>query len=290
MLDNIILAGHKEQVHAAISRRGRGMILNTEMATRIAALSKRYDAWLVSIAPLATMAAHLPADAKVEGLTTTAALRAIEQFSVGIGMSSDFKMDAEMVMTNAKTAGSLAEGIQVVLGIMQKSANEDPGIMAALQNLNFGVDQNVVHIGVRVPAEEVEKTVAKVFSRSGKKAETMAAARQPAPEMPAPAVEPAPVVEAPVVTAAELPAPVDTPAPPIAEAAPAPAPEIGPVAEAAPTPAPATPVPVPPQPAPVVRKVQGPVTRSARIPANGEILIQSSPKDMGTVVILGSKK
>jgi hypothetical protein len=43
---------------------------------------------------------------------------------------------------------------------------------------------------------------------------------------------------------------------------------------------------------PVVRPSRpgGPVTRSPRIPANGEILIQSSPKDMGTVVIMGSKR
>jgi hypothetical protein len=44
---------------------------------------------------------------------------------------------------------------------------------------------------------------------------------------------------------------------------------------------------VPPPPAP---KLAGSAARSARIPANGEILIQSSPKDMGTVVIMGSKK
>src|SRR5690349_789528 len=63
LLDNIILGGNRAQVEAAIGRRGRGLILNTEMATKVSALSRRYDAWLVSLAPLATMAANLPDDA-----------------------------------------------------------------------------------------------------------------------------------------------------------------------------------------------------------------------------------
>ena len=52
LLDHVILAGNLDQVKAAIGRRGQGMVLNTEMAMRIADLSHRYDAWLVSIAPL----------------------------------------------------------------------------------------------------------------------------------------------------------------------------------------------------------------------------------------------
>ncbi len=36
--------------------------------------------------------------------------------------------------------------------------------------------------------------------------------------------------------------------------------------------------------------VTGPTIRSARIPANAEILVQSSPKDMGTVVIYAPAK
>src|SRR5436190_1605638 len=35
LLDNVILAGNRDQVKAAIERRGRGRILNTEIATRI---------------------------------------------------------------------------------------------------------------------------------------------------------------------------------------------------------------------------------------------------------------
>src|SRR4051812_23350050 len=68
LLDNVILAGNLQQVKAAIKRRGQGRILNSEMATRIAAVSQRYDAWLVSIAPLATMASSLPPDAQMGGL------------------------------------------------------------------------------------------------------------------------------------------------------------------------------------------------------------------------------
>jgi hypothetical protein len=302
------------------------------MAMRIASLSERYDAWLVSIAPLATIAANLPADAKVQGLTDTHALRQIEQFSLGIGVSAELKLNAELVMTNAKSAGSLAEAIQMLLGMMQKNAKEDPGIMAALQNLNFGVDQNRVHIGFTMPGDEVEKALAKAFTPESKKTGPMTAARRPLPAVPAPpaesapsapeptatvatpepaaaepapsaptaepavaaatpAVKPSPAAE-PTTVAATEPAAVSTagePAPEATASAPAPAePSAPPAVQAAAVPAPA-PVPAPAAP-PMVRKAPGPVTRSPRIPANGDLLIQSSPKDMGTVVIIGSKK
>ena len=305
LLDNIILAGNKEQVQAAIGRRGRGLILNTEMAMRIASLSRRYDAWLISIAPLATMAANLPEEAKLDGLTNTQALRAIEQFSIGIGFSADLKLDAEMIMTNAKSAGAFANGIQVLLGVAQKSAKEEPGIMAVLQNLNFGVDHNIVHMGFSVPGPELEKVVAKAFTVQPKKG-PLTATRMPAPEPPAPAVQPPAV-------AVEPPSAVEPPAPAVEPSAPAvetPAAAVEPAAPAVESPAP-TAVPEPPAAAsalaPPVQKAElaagaaatqvvrpprpaGPVRRSPRIPTNGEILIQSSPKDMGTVVIIGSKK
>ena len=281
LLDNIILAGNREQVQAAIGRRGRGVILNTEMATRIGALSKRYDAWLISIAPLATMSGSLPEEAKIEGLTNTAALRAIEEFSAGIGLSTDLKLDAELMMTNAKSAEHLAETIQVLLGMLQKNAKEEPGIMAALQNLNIGVDKNVVQIGFSVPAPEVEKVVAKAFSAQPKKGPLTAAVVPPAPVPEAapvtpvsvpsePAAEPAPQAAEPVTAAvAEIVEPLEATARLQTAAVPA----VPPVAM----------VPPPARPA-------GPIRRSPRIPSNGDILIQSSPKDMGTVVIMGSKK
>jgi hypothetical protein len=264
LLDNIILAGNLEQVRAAIGRRGHGMILNTEMATRISSLSRRYDAWLVSLAPLATMASNLPPDANVEGLTNTEALRQIEQFSLGVGMGSDLTFAAELVMANAKAAGSIADGIQMMLGMAQQSAKDEPALASALKNLNFGVDQNVVHLGVTVSVADVEKVVQTAMNSQMKKAAgPMTATKQ----------EPRIQMHAPELT--------------IQKAEVQPQPDVPAVAERT-DPAPVAPsAPVPPPPAP---KLTGSAARSARIPANGEILIQSSPKDMGTVVIMGSKK
>jgi hypothetical protein len=274
LLDNIILGGNREQVEAAILRRGRRLILNTEMATRISALCRRYDAWLVSIAPLATMASNLPPDAKVEGITNTEALRAIEQFSLGISMRSDLSLSAEFVMANAKAAGSIADAMQMLMGVAQKGSKEDPGLMAALQNLNFGVDRNLVHFGFTVPVAEVEKAVESAMNSQRKKSEPLTAFRRPAPAMPTIQSQPAHVLVQEQQPQIEEPQAQPEPA----AARPEPAPQ--PVAERV--------EPVPP--VPQAPKVAGPVTRSARIPANGEILIQSSPRDMGTVVILGSTK
>jgi hypothetical protein len=282
LLDNIILGGNREQVEAAIGRRGHGMILNTEMATRVSALSRRYDAWLVSIAPLATMASNLPPDAKVEGLTTTAALRSIEQFSLAISMSSDLSVAAELVMANNKAAGSIADGIQMMMGMAQTSAKNEPGLMSALKNLNVGVERNLVHLGFTLPMGEAEQAVASALNSQPKKSAPMTAARRPAPALPTIQAEPAPMVvheqqpeqqpEQSWQAEAQLQEPPQLPTEP--------APAVQPVGEK-------TELVLPAPPAP---KVAGTVIKSARIPPNGEILIQSSPKDMGTVVIVGSGK
>jgi hypothetical protein len=256
LLDNIILGGNLDQVKAAIQRRGHGRILNTEMATRIADVSQRYDAWLVSIAPLATMADNLPADSKMEGLTNAETLRAIEQFSIGVSLKSDLAFAAEMVMSNADAAGKMASGLQMMMAMAQQSAKDQPAAMAALKNVNLGVDNNVVRIGVSVPVDEVEKAVRSAMNSQMKKSGPMVAARGPAAE---PTIQQAPTPH-----------------------------EVEPVQAAA---GEAEAAPQPGEPAVAPRpKTSAPVARSPRIPSNGDIMIQSSPKDMGTVVILGSKK
>ena len=236
LLDNIILAGSRDQVKAAIKRRGQKRVLNSQMANRVAAVSKQYDAWLVSIAPIATLAANLPADAKMEGLTSAEALRQIEQFSIGVSMRSDLTFGADLVMTTDEAASRMADGLQMIMAMAQQGAKDDASV-AALKHVNFGIDQNVVHVGLNMPVDEVEKAVVSA----------MKLRMNPGP-----------------TTAAAAPLPAE---PPVIQQA-----------------------PERHQSVPVAKPAAGAVARSPRIPANAEIMIQSSPKDMGTVVILGSKK
>ena len=256
LLDNTILAGNLAQIKAAIGRRGHDMVLNTEMAMRIADLSRRYDAWLVSIAPLATMAANLPADAKFDlgGLNQFEMLRSIEQFSVGVSMSSDFTIGAEVVANNEKAAGALADSVQMLLAMAQQSAKDQPSAMAALKNMNFSVDGNSVRLAFTMPFAEVQKAVQDAMNTQMNKGNV--GVQQAA-------------VAAPVITQAEVRPAVSEPVIQEASAAPLAA---APVAVTAPA------------------RPAGPVAKSPRIPPNGQLLIQSSPKDMGTVVIMGSKK
>jgi hypothetical protein len=135
----------------------------------------------------------------------------------------------------------------MMMGAMQKSGSDQPALISALKNVNFGLDDNVVHLGFSIPAVEVERAMRDAMTPQEKRTGPVTAAN-----MPAPAMEQAPTVQQ--VAAARQPGAPGAPA------------------------------------VPATRAAGGQVIRSARIPANGEILIQSSPKDMGTVVILGSRK
>lgn len=268
LLDDIILAGNREQVKSAIERRGRSRILNTEMSTRIAAVSQRYDAWLVSIAPLATMASNLPSDSKMDSITSAEVLRGIEQFSIGISLKSDLTFAAEMIMKDVPAAGSMADGLQMMMAMAQQSAKDQPAVMSALKNVKLGVEQNVVHVAMTVPVDEVQKAVRSAMDSQTKKSAPMTAARRLQAELPTIQQSPTPLQAVPQP---------DKPAEAVAQVASA--------EPLAPPPAPEPAAPVAPASKTVV-----PIAKSTKIPSNGEILIQSSPKDMGTVVILGSKK
>ena len=272
LLDNMILAGNLDQIKAAIGRRGQGMVLNTEMAMRIADLGRRYDAWLVSIAPVATMADNLPSDAKIDGINNLEMLRSIDQFSLGLSLNSDFTLAAELVAKNGKAAGKLADAIQMLLAMANESAKDQPAAMAALHNLKFGVDNNVVHFGVTVPMADVQKAVQEALNGQKGKPVLTALRRTRAQEQPT-VTGSGPILTEPAASAPEAPSPeVST--------------EAGPTVtqEAAAAP----PAPEPPAAAPAPVRVVS-AAKSPKIPTNGQILVQSSPKDMGTVVIIGQK-
>jgi hypothetical protein len=255
LMDNsLIVGGSLEQVRAAISRRGRGMVINTELATRMEAMSSRYDAWIVSIAPLGPLAAGVSQEA-VQSLAGSDMLKRIEQFSLGIGLSYDLTIAAEVVTKDDKDAGALGDGIQMLLGMAQKKLQEQPGGAEALKSLDFGVEGRTLHLGFTVPQAEVQKAIQSAWDAHRKPPVTVAAKHAAAPmrEM----------VEAP-----ELPPTVAGSLAPLA-------PAVSPGAQ--------------PAAAPVVRRPPAPAP-ARRLPANTEIMIQSSPKDMGTVIIVGGKK
>ena len=220
LLDDLILGGDLTQIKAAILRRGRRSGINSELARRISTMSSRYDLWLVSLAPLASLASNV-SPAKSPGFANLDALKSIDQFSLGLGMSSDFILDAELVAHDQKSAGALADSIRLLLALAQQSAKSDPSAAAALKNMDFAVDEKVVRLGIKVPAEELQKQIQQALD-SGQIAGAAFAAQSG--------------VQGPAVRRAATP------------------------------------------------------DRGPRVPPDADVMIQSSPKDMGTVVIVGPRK
>jgi hypothetical protein len=227
------------------------MVINTELATRIEAMSSRYDAWVTSITPLGPLAAGVSQEV-VQGLANSDMFKSIEQFSLGIGLSYDLTIAAEVVTKGDKDAAALGDGIQMLLGMAQKTLKEQPGAAEALKSLDFGVEGRTLHLGFTVPQPEVQKAVQSAWDAQRKSPVTVAAKHG------------APIRE--MVEAPELPPAVTGSLAPLIPA----------VSPGAPSPA-----------APVVRRLPAP---ARRLPPNTEIMIQSSPKDMGTVIIVGGKK
>ena len=215
-VDDLFLAGDLALIKAAILRRGQRPALDSALVRRISIMRDRYDLWLISLTSLSSLTSNLPASNTSQSFGNLDALKAIDQFCIGIGMSSDFILDVEMTARDAKSAGSLADSIRLLLAMAQQGQANNPSAAAALKNLQLAVDDKVIRIGIQVPADEVQKQMQQALT-SWQTAGAGAAA-QPGQRPPA-----------------------------------------------------------------------RPAERS-RVPPNAAVMIQSSPKDMGTVVITSPKK
>src|SRR4051812_43789779 len=80
------LAGDAGAVRTAIDRRGSGVGIDPKLAAKVSDVSGRYDAWVVSIAPLSKLglaSGHLP-DARLNGAINGEMVQGIEQASGGV--------------------------------------------------------------------------------------------------------------------------------------------------------------------------------------------------------------
>jgi len=183
MFGDLLVTGDAAQVKAAKARHGRGSAVSGAMTKRIAEMSGKYDLWVISNVPVSSLLNNAE-DAKSPGLANMEMLKSIEQFSAGLSLSSDFALQIEVVAHDAKSAGSLADGVRMMLAMAQQGAAKDPSTLDALKRVDLGVQGKVVRMGIAVPADELRKQMemiqAQVHATGG-----AAPAAAPKPRVPA---------------------------------------------------------------------------------------------------------
>ncbi|HYL84725.1 MAG TPA: hypothetical protein VE263_10865 [Candidatus Angelobacter sp.] len=152
LMDNsIAIFGGIESVHQAIRRRASGAAFDGELAAKVAALSRRYDAWVISTVPLTEMASR----AKASNLQQVSDLvNSIQEISGGMRFSPDMEIAADLVTHSEKDAASVRDAMRFFASMLSNQQN-NPGLKA--DALKVTLDARTVRISLHITEEQLKK-------------------------------------------------------------------------------------------------------------------------------------
>jgi hypothetical protein len=171
---SIAVGGDLDQVKAAIRRRNHPAVLSSELASRVASLSDRYDIWALSTAPLSEMTSGA-SNPQMKQATDLA--RSIQQVSGGIKLTADLELAAELMTHNEKEATQLRDTLQFFSGLALASKQNRSGLDP--QALKLTADAKTVRISVLVTAEQLKKAYEGQMARLEHGATPVAVVRKP---------------------------------------------------------------------------------------------------------------
>ncbi len=160
-LDNrTAVLGDPDLVRTAIDRRGSGVGIDAKLAAKVNEVSGKYDAWMVSIAPLSNFSGKLP-DERMNGMINGEMVQGIEQASGGVMFGSTVQIAGEAVARSEKDATALADVVRFLAGMVQmnRTKPEVAKLAALLDTLDLRTTSNTLTFSLSVPETDLEQLV-----------------------------------------------------------------------------------------------------------------------------------
>ena len=150
--NTIAIGGDLEQVRQAIHRRKQGASLGSALAAKIAVLSERYDAWIISTVSLTDVASR----ANASNLQQFGELlKSIQEVSGGIRFGPSMELAAELVTRSEKDAGNVRDALQFVSGFLAGSPQNPSGLKP--DALKVTLDDRSVLLTLTITEQELKK-------------------------------------------------------------------------------------------------------------------------------------
>ncbi len=152
------LAGDPDAVRTSIDRRGGGTAIDPKLAAKVNEVSNKYDAWMVSIVPVANFAGKMP-DKRINGAMRGDVVQAIEQASGGVVFGSVVQISGEAVTRTEKDATALADVVKFLAGMIQvnRENREAAKFAALLDTMDLKSNANTLTISLSVPEGDLEQ-------------------------------------------------------------------------------------------------------------------------------------
>ena len=162
--NTLALAGDFDAITAAIDRRGSTSSIGTALAKKASDLSAANDAWFVTTAPLAALAANA-------NPLIAATLQPITQIAGGVTFGTTVQLAGEALTKTGKDAQMLAQLLQLLVGLVQTNGGNQPGvaqIAALLKNLQVTAVDNTLKLSLSVPEADIEALFQMLHAGAGR--------------------------------------------------------------------------------------------------------------------------
>jgi hypothetical protein len=154
----LAVMGDVTSVKAAIDRRGAASILPAGLLTQVNQWSLTQDAWVVDIAPLASLTP--PAGAPMlPGGTQAAAIQSIQQAASGVKFGTTVVVTAQAQTDTAQDATSLAGILQFVVNLAQAQAPQNAAGAALLKSMTVTAQGTTLNISLSLPEAQIQQLV-----------------------------------------------------------------------------------------------------------------------------------
>ena len=117
----VAVAGDEDKVKGAIDKRTAGVTLDPKIAAKVTEVSARFDAWVVSQAPVSTFAGAAP-NSQANNAMKSNALQAIQQTSGGVRFGNIVEFNGEALTASDKDALALVDVIRFITGMIVPAA------------------------------------------------------------------------------------------------------------------------------------------------------------------------
>lgn len=154
------LVGDSGSVKAAIDRRGGASALDFKLSSKVQDVSNRYDAWMVSTAPMSNFAGKMP-DPQMNGALKGDMIQGIEMASGGIQFGSNIQIAGEAVTRSDKDASALVDVVKFLAGMVQLNRDkpEVSNLASILDSLTLKSSGNTMSLSLTVPEPQLEQLI-----------------------------------------------------------------------------------------------------------------------------------
>jgi hypothetical protein len=149
----IAVGGDLDQVQAAIRRRSHATALGPQLAARVAAISDRYDVWVVSAVSLSKMTDGISSPQMKQAGDL---VKAIDQVSGGVKFTKNLDLGIELTTHSAKEAEKLRDAVQMIIGMAAASQKDSSAL--DLNALKLTAEEKTVRMAFTVTSEQLKKT------------------------------------------------------------------------------------------------------------------------------------